>query len=519
MTQGKVSLVGAGPGDPGLVTCRAKELIASADVVVHDGLVHPELLAWCRADCEIICVGGGPRRHARSQEEIESLLVARAEAGLRVIRLKDGDPHVFGHGDEEVRRLAAAGIPFEVVPGVTAALAAAACAGVPLTLSGAGQALVLLAGHEDSKTRGLATDWRRYGSLPGATLAIYMAMGHLRMILSELIAGGLPPATPAAVVEWASLGRQRSVAGTAGTLADLAESRQLGAPAVILVGEAVRGREKTDWFGKLPLFGRRIVVTRAREQAGDLRRKLELLGADVLELPLVEIRPAADREKTLEVFAEIGHYDWLVFTSANGVRHFFDLFLKSFPDLRALGVMRIACVGEATARPVRALHLEVEICPESGTAEALAGAMIATGSLDNAKVLVITGNLNRTMLVKKLEAVRAIVDTYQVYENVRAGLAGNPAAEDFRQSGADAVLFASSSAVQAFAAQAALLKPAPEARRPLTGSIGPQTSAAMREAGLHVDFEAKGATLDALVDALIGKLRGRQPGCLPHDRP
>jgi uroporphyrinogen III methyltransferase / synthase len=506
MTKGKVYLVGAGPGDPGLVTCRAKELIASADVVVYDYLVHPELLAWCRADCEKIYVGKRPQRHSRPQEEIESILVARAEAGRTVVRLKGGDPFVFGRGGEEARRLAADGIPFEVVPGITAALAAGACAGIPLTQRNTSSALVFLTGHEDPQTHALATDWRRYGALPDATLAIYMGMGHLRQILSELMAGGLPPATPAAVVQWASLVRQRSVTGTAATLADLAESRQLEAPAVILIGEVVRGHEKVNWFEQLPLLGRRIVVTRAREQAGELRKKLESLGADVLELPLIEVRAKADRDTILEIFAEIGHYDWVVFTSANGVRHFFDLFLKGFRDLRALGVMRVACVGEATARLVRALHLEVEICPAGGTAAELAEAMIATGSLDHARVLVITGNLNRETLVQNLEEGRAIVDTFQVYENVRTDLTQDPAAEEFRQHGADAVLFASSSAVHAFAAQAAALQPAAGIARPFAGSIGPRTSEAMRKAGIRVEFEAKGSNVDALVDALIERL-------------
>ena len=510
MTKGKVFLVGAGPGDPGLVTCRAKELIAAADVVVYDYLVHPELLTWCRADCEKIYVGKRPQRHSLPQEEIESLLVARAKADRLVVRLKGGDPFVFGRGGEEARRLAADGIPFEIVPGVTAALAAAAGAGIPLTQRNTSSALIFLTGHEDPTTHALATDWRRYGALPDATLAIYMGMGHLRLILSELMAGGLPPETPAAVVQWASLGRQRSVAGTAATLADLAEARRLDAPAVILVGQVVGGHEKLDWFEHLPLFGRRVVVTRAREQASELRRKLERLGADALELPLVEVKEAADRDTALEVFAELGRYDWLVFTSANGVRHFFDLFLKGFRDLRALGVMRIACVGEATARHVRAIHLEVEICPSGVTADELAEAMIATGSMDNAKVLVITGNLNRDTLVKKLEGARAIVDTFQVYANARTDLTGNPVAEDFRQSGADAVLFASSSAVQAYAAQAPTLQPASGGKRPLAGSIGPRTSEALRKAGITVDFEANESTVDALVEALIAKL-GDEP--------
>jgi uroporphyrinogen III methyltransferase/synthase len=236
-----------------------------------------------------------------------------------------------------------------------------------------------------------------------------------------------------------------------------------------------------------------------------LRRRLEELGAEVLELPLVEIRPFRDRETTVDVMTELGKYDWLVFTSTNGVRHFFDLLFKGFRDIRALGAMRVACVGEATARAVRALHLEVEICPPTATAEALADAMIATGSLDHAMVLVVTGNLNRDALVKKLESARAIVDRFQVYENVPTDLAGDPAAKDFRGRGADAILFASASAVRSFAAQPAL-QLAPGAKRPLAGSIGPLTSEALRQAGLAVDFETGEATLDGLVAALVAKL-------------
>ena len=385
---GKVFFVGAGPGDPGLLTLRARALISSADVVVHDDLLPADVLGWCPTDCEKTHVGQRPSSPALSLEEIGSLLVAEARAGRQVVRLMAGDPIVSGRGGEEVRRLAGDGIPFEVVPGV--------------------------------------------------------AVG--------------------------------------------------------------RGREARGCFERLPLFGRRVVVTRARAQADEWCDKLEELGAEVLELPLVEIKPHVDRETTFDIFAEIGRYDWLVFTSANGVRHFFDPFLKTFRDLRALGVMRIACVGEATARPVRALHLEVELCPEAGTAEALAEAMIATGSLDNAKVLVVTGNLNRDTLSKKLEGAGAIVDCFQVYENVRTDLTGNAAAAEFRRRGADAVLFASASAVQAFAAQATALQPAEGARRPLAGSIGPRTSEAIRKAGLRVDFEAKESTLEALVAAMVAKL-------------
>jgi len=501
MNPGFVHFVGAGPGDPDLATVRARELVATAEVLVYDDVVPAAVVAWARPGCEKIRLERG--ESSPTADDVAALLVERARAGRRVVRLKGGDPFVFGHAAAEVRRVAAAGVPFAVVPGVTAALAAGACAGVPLVQCGTGTTLILLPGNGDP-----APEWRRYGALPNTTLAIYMGLENLRTILAELIAGGLAADTPAAAVQWVSLGRQRSIAGTAGGLAELVAAAKLGAPAIVLVGEAVRHRDAIDWFEHLPLFGRRVAVTRARDQAGELRRRLEGLGAEVIELPLVEIRPYRDRETTVDVLTELGKYDWVVFTSANGVRHFFDLLFQGFRDLRALGATRIACVGEATAGAVQALHLEVEICPATASADALADAMIATGGLDNVMVLVVTGNLNRDSLVKKLESARAIVDRLQVYENVPADLAREPAADVFRERGADAVLFASASAVRAFAAQAKALQPGPGAKHPIAGSIGPATSEALRRAGLAVDFEAKTADLDGLIAALLGKLAG-----------
>ena len=505
MSSGIVYLVGAGPGDPGLVTVRARELIAAADVLVYDYLVHPELITWCHAGCEKIYVGKRPHLHALPQEEIEELLVARARAGKRIVRLKGGDPLVFGRGGEEARRLAADGIPFEIIPGVTAALAAGAYAGIPLTQRNTSSALIFLTGHEDPKKHELQIDWRSYGALKNATLAIYMGMGHLRHILDELVAGGLAPDTPAAVVQWASLGRQRSVAGTVATLAGLAEQKQLTAPAIVFVGGVVRDHAAIDWFEHLPLFGRRIAVTRTREKSSELRARLETLGAEVIELPLIQVAKKIDPATRDEVFDGFGSYDWLVFTSANGVRFFFDDFLGKFSDVRSLGFIRIACVGEATAAALNALHLRADLIPATATAEALAGELVEKG-LDSAKILVVTGNLNRDTLVKQLEDARAIVDCLPVYQTEKNNLSADPAAENFRLHGADAILFASSSAVESFVAQAAALQLAKEARRPLAGSIGPQTSEAMKKAGIPVDFSAKTPGLDSLIEALLKKL-------------
>ncbi|QYM77637.1 uroporphyrinogen-III synthase [Horticoccus luteus] len=258
---------------------------------------------------------------------------------------------------------------------------------------------------------------------------------------------------------------------------------------------------------KLTLAGRRVAVTRTREQASELAGKLRDRGAEVIELPLIRVSKEISKDTLADVMLELGSYDWIVFTSANGVRFFFEEFFRILDDIRSLGLLRFACVGEGTARAVKEFHLKVECQPEVATGEALAEALIATGSLDSAKLLVITGNLNRETLVTKLEEARAIVDQLQVYKTEQTDLSGDPAAEDFRARGADAILFASSSAVQSFVDQARALKLAPKAKRPLAGSIGPLTSETMKKAGMPIDFEAKSPGLDALVDALVRKLK------------
>jgi len=503
---GRVFLVGAGPGDPGLISVRGRQLLETADIVVYDRLVHRGLLNHCRPACLQICVGkraGGP---SVTQDEIEAELVKHARAGRRVVRLKGGDPFVFGRGGEEATHLAAAGIAFEIVPGITSALGAGAFAGIPLTHRDLASTLVFATGHESPEKTRVAVDWRALGALRHATLCLYMAMTHLEEITRELQAGGLSADTPAACVQWTSLGRQRSLVATLGTIAARAKEAGLAAPAVVVVGDVVKLRETVGWFEKRPLLGRRIVVTRNREQAGELSGRLESLGASVLELPLVRVSPDVDKDLWAEVFPELGSYDWLVFTSANGVRHFFDAFFSVFPDIRALGVMRVACVGEATAAAVRALHLEVELTPAKAVAEELAALMVKTDSLDNAKVLVVTGNQNRDVLVKKLEEARAIVDCFPAYKTEPTDLADEPAAQDFREHGADTVLFTSSSGVRSYVDQSASLQLSDTARRPLLGSIGPITSDVLRTASLPVDFEAKTSSLDALVDAVVKTL-------------
>ena len=499
-------MVGAGPGDLGLVTQRARELIRHANVLVYDYLVHPDLVEWARSDCEVVYVGKKAGFHSMPQEEIEALLVKHAKAGKHVVRLKGGDPYVFGRGGEEARALAADGIAFEVVPGITAALAAGAYAGIPLTQRNTSSSLVLVTGHEDPTKHELQVDWPQLGALKNTTLAIYMGMSRLADILAGLQLGGLSADTPVAVVQWASLGRQRSAVGTVSDIVGRVKESGLKAPSVIFIGEVVTHQQTVDWFENLSLFGRRVVVTRTRGGNSVLRNKLEHLGAEVIELPLINVVPSVDREALVDVFSELGMYDWVVFTSANGVRIFFEHFLRAYDDIRALGLLRFACLGDATAKEIERHRVKVECKPKIATADGLAKALIETGSLDSAKVIAITGNLNRDNLVKKLEEARAIVDILPLYRTEKLDLSESAAAQDFRERGADAVLFASSSAADAYADQIDELSLATDATQPLFGSMGPQTSGSMKERGMAVDFESSEPGLAAFTEKLIETL-------------
>lgn len=510
MKMGTVYLVGAGPGDIGLVTLRARELIQSCDVLVYDYLINPVLCDWCRSDCELICVGKSPGRHSIEQKEIEKILIDRAKKGKAVVRLKGGDPFVFGRGGEEACRLTQVGLDFEIVPGITAACAAAAYTAIPLTHREHSSSVCFLTGHEDTCKHAFHVDFRQFAKT-GDTLCIYMGMGRLGRIVKELIAGGYGLSTPVAVVQWASLPQQRSLSATLGTVVEKVEEKKLGSPAIIIIGPVAHYGESVSWFEKRSLFGRRIVVTRSLDQADDLSHQLRSLGAEVLELPLIQTDPVNNSEDFDDIFQEIAVYEWVVFTSVNGVRYFFEIFFQRFKDIRCLGPMRIACVGPGTARAVEVHGLEVDLVPDRALAEALADRLIIDQSLDNTKVLVVCGNLNRDILVKKLTTEgRAIVDTMEVYKTKNTNLTKNSIAQDFREQGADAVIFTSASAVKSYVKQSDVLKLGPEALKPLTCSIGPLTSETMRQSGVAVDMEAKEHTLDGIVKALTKKFSNRK---------
>ncbi len=505
MSKGKVYLVGAGPGEPGLITLRGRELIGQADVLVYDYLVHPMVLEWCREDCEKIYVGKMAGFHSMPQEEIEALLIDRAKKGKKIVRLKGGDPFIFGRGGEEARTMAKDAIEYEIVPGVSASLAAGAYAGIPLTHRDVSSSVVFVTGHEDPTKTAVAVDWQVLAKTK-STLCVYMGMGHLAFIAGELMKGGLSSKTPVACVQWASLGRQKTCVATLDTITAAVEKEGLSSPAIIVVGEVVRFRESISWFEKKPLLGRRVVVTRNRERVSELASRLEALGAEVLSLPMISVAKAIDSKVQEEIFAELGSYEWLVFSSVNGVKYFFEAFFEKFEDCRSLGFMKIAAVGEATARAIREYRFNVEVVPEKAVAGELAKALVDTGSMDSAKVLLVTGNLGGNVLIDRLNEAQAIVDRFPVYVTEKTDLSKNTVAADFREKGAEAILFTSSSGVKSFVGQATALKLEEGAKRPLAGSIGPVTSETMTKVGMPLDFAAKESSLDGLIEALITTL-------------
>ena len=501
---GKVFLVGAGPGDPGLLTLKARSLIESCDVLIFDYLVNPVIHSWASRECEQIDVGKSPGlKKSAEQAQIETLLVDRAKQGKTVVRLKGGDPFIFGRGGEEIEALNAAGIPFEIVPGVTASLGAAAFAGIPLTHRGISSSVTMVTGHEAPNKDGLRVDFAAI-SRQGGTLAIYMGVSTLPQIVEQLLEGACCPTTPVGVVEWATYQRQRTVIGNLGDIVEKVKEAEIHSPAMILIGDVVKCHESYNWFKQGALSGLRIVITRARDQAGELRGKLESLGAEVLEIPMIQTEPAILRQDLSEVFAEIATYEWIVFTSPNGVRYFFDLFFKAFKDIRSFGGMRVACIGDATAKELEPYNIQVDLIPPKAVAESLAESLIATDSLDSANILVITGNRNRDTLIKELEETgRAIVDKLQVYSTNLSKVAESQAAEKYREQGADYVIFTSSSTAQAWSQLSddlALNEGVPAAK---FVSIGGVTSKALANNNLPVDLQAERANLDSLIDAII----------------
>ncbi len=519
---GAVYLVGAGPGDAGLLTLRGAELLRRADVVLYDALVNPDLLRLAPPAAELIARGKNMRM---PQEEIIALLIAKAREGKCVVRLKGGDPYIFGRGGEEAEALAAARIPFEVVPGVSSIVAAPNYAGIPLTHREHCSSFTVFTGHSDSADAATALHYKQIAKIPG-TKVVLMGTDNLDDWTKSLIAQGMSPETPVAMIQWGTLGKQKSVAGTLATIATLAAKEQIVPPALTIVGDVVKLREKLNWFEQRPLFGQRVVVTRplgkdavsASKNFRDdgtpsLPERLAELGADVLEVPTIKITAPEDRQGIVDALLELNSYDWLVFTSANGVTAFFDLFFKRFQDLRDLGGARIAAVGPATAAKLRELHLQVDLTPEAATAQKLAEAFEKYQSVENVKMCLLRAEVANRELPDALEELGAIVDDIAVYKTVAETEDRADMGERLLESGADWVTFTSASTVEHFHARFDLPKLLKKFPHMKLASIGPETSKAIRALKLEPALEAKEHTTDGLMAELLHSAKGSQrPG-------
>ncbi len=491
---GVVYLVGAGPGDPGLVTVRALELVASADLILYDRLIPDGLLRGAKPDAELVYVGKRPGEPTIEQPEIERRMVEAAKAGRSVVRLKGGDPFVFGRGGEEGEALAAAGVPFEVVPGVTAGVAAPAYAGIPVTHREEASAVAFVTGHEDPEKPESALDWDALAAFPG-TLVLYMGIKRLAENAAALIAAGRDPKQPAAAIERGTMAGQRTVTATLGDLADAVERERIGAPAVIVVGPVVARRQALAWLERRPLFGRRVVVTRARAQASGLASSLRGLGAEVVELPAIRIEPRIDSDEVRKAVNDLYSYALVCLTSPNGVRLLFDAMAEAGLDARALANATVAAIGPGTEAELAALGIRADVVPEQYVAEALAEAL-ADVPVKGRPVLVARAAEARDVLPDALRERGAKVDVVALYETIAEP--PDPEAVEAAQA-ADYLTFTSSSTVRNLVA--ALDGRLPEGIRIV--SIGPVTSDAAREAGLTVDVEAERHDIDGLIEALL----------------
>ncbi|HEX6535491.1 MAG TPA: uroporphyrinogen-III C-methyltransferase [Gemmatimonadaceae bacterium] len=502
---GIVHLVGAGPGDPGLLTVRARELLATCDAVVFDALVNPLILAGdaLPPGAERHFVGKRGGESSTPQDEITALLVRLARGGKRVVRLKGGDPFVFGRGSEEAQALAEAGIPFEVVPGITAGIAAPAYAGIPVTHRGLATSVTFVTGHEDPTKDESGTDWSALARA-GGTIVLYMGVKRLPGIVRALLDGGLPPDTPAAMIEWGTHARQRTVEATLATLVETGRREQVRAPSITLIGRVARLRDEIRWFDARPLSGTRVVVTRARTQASELAASLRALGADVIEAPAIRIEPldAAPLRAAIEA---LGDYDWVVLTSQNAVQLLWRELRALGRDARALAGARIAVVGPATAEALRAVGLEPDVVPARFVAEGVVEALRARDDVRGARALFVRAETARDVLPAELRAMGARVDEVAVYRTVSDPEGARAARDALDRGEVDVVTFTSGSTVRFFVE--ALGGSAALAARARVVTMGPVTSETARALGVRVDVEAREATIPALVEAVASVAR------------
>ncbi len=514
---GKVYLVGAGPGDPGLLTRRGEAILATADVVVYDHLASPRLLELAPPEALRLCAGKSVGHCTMTQDAIHEVLIEHARAGRSVVRLKGGDPLVFGRGAEEASALQAAGIPFEIVPGVTAGVGVAAYAGIPVTHRATASAVAFVTGHSDPEAVGAAgrLDWSALASFPG-TLVVYMGVTHLAAICRTLIREGKPGDTPAAIVETGTLPSQRTHLATLATLPQAAREAGVGPPALLIVGEVVRLRDELAWYERLPLFGQRIVITRPAGESARSAALLEALGAEVLIAPTVEVRPISDPGPLDAAIGRLHEFDWVVFTSANGVRFFLRRLEELGRDLRALGGVRLAAIGPTTAQALSGFHLRADLVPDSFRSEALAKELGHRAS--GARILLARADRGRAVLREELEHL-ADVTQVPVYHNADAAAWPEGVAARIAEGTVDWITLTSS----AIAARLHSLLPEPARRRVgrqvRLASLSPVTSETAAKLGWDVAVEAREFTWEGLVHSLVERIAAERASAASSSSP
>jgi uroporphyrinogen III methyltransferase / synthase len=498
--RGIVYLVGAGPGDPGLITVKGLECIRKAEVLVYDRLAGRRLLTFAPSGCEMIYVGKLPDRHTLRQEEINQLLVNKALEGKVVTRLKGGDPYVFGRGGEEAELLVENNVPFEVVPGITSAIAVPAYAGIPVTHRDYTSSFAVITGHEDPAKDESSIAWDKLATATG-TLIFLMGVANLPFIVEKLCQNGRDSSTPVALIRWGTRPEQEVLTGTLDDIVKKVEEARFSSPAIIIVGEVVKLRDTLSWFEQKPLFGKRVVVTRSRQQASELSRRIEELGGEAFEFPSIEIEDPVDFGPLDEAISGMDSYDWLIFTSVNGVDSFFRRLRHHNRDIRNLKDARICAIGPKTKERLEEMYLHVEYVPEEYRAEAILAGLrdkLSPGE----RVLLPRADIAREILPVTLRQMGAHVDNVTAYRTVRGGGEAALLREFLDENMIHCVTFTSSSTVKNFVD----LLGADDIPRLLKGvklaSIGPITSAAARDLGLTIDMEAGEYTIDGLVAAL-----------------
>lgn len=498
-----VYLIGAGPGDPGLLTVRAKEIIETADILVYDYLANAEFLDYAKPGAEVIYVGKKGGDHTLPQDKINDLLVQRASEGKTIARLKGGDPYVFGRGGEEAEELVAAGLTFEVVPGITAGVAAAAYAGIPVTHRDHTTSVCFITGHEDPTKEHSGHNWDVYAKST-STLVFYMGVGNLPMIAEKLIAGGRDPQTPAALVRWGTRCTQTSMVSTLENVAEDAKAKGFKAPSIIIVGGVCGLHEKLSWFEKRPLLGKGVVVTRAREQASGFANTLREMGACVHQFPTIRIDALPDYAEVREAAGALEEWDWLVFTSVNGVKWFWKVLDEMGLDTRALGGCRVAAIGPATAEILESKGVRPDFVPPKYVAESVVDGLKGRGVGPGTKVLIPRAKVAREVLPEELSKAGAEVRVLPVYETGLNEDGPEALVEQLEAGAIDFVTFTSSSTVENFfdlLAPEAFRKYVPKVK---IACIGPVTAKTLSRFGFTPDIQPEDYTVPALAAALAG---------------